>query len=177
MSDRFDLRPNETRKLDLVMRAVKAGAVENLVRAVGDANLVAEHRTNLEVIAPQLEVGVAGPSRRYLQRQVTYQISVSNPGTAPAHDIELVAFLPQGLKFVGTEKKGQYDQSKHAVYWNLEELPAGEPGALPDAKGPEWVSLVLLSACLVLFGLLPALALSRIDPAVVALLDRLGVVR
>jgi hypothetical protein len=39
------------------------------------------------------------------------------------------------------------------------------------------VSLVFLSAGLVLFGLVPGLVLSRIDPATVALLDRLGVLR
>jgi hypothetical protein len=37
------------------------------------------------------------------------------------------------------------------------------------------VSLVFLSAILILFGVAPGLALSRVDPAVVALLDRIGV--
>jgi hypothetical protein len=37
------------------------------------------------------------------------------------------------------------------------------------------VSLVFLSAILILFGLVPGLALSRVDPAVVGLLDRIGV--
>jgi hypothetical protein len=37
------------------------------------------------------------------------------------------------------------------------------------------VSLVFLSALLILFGLVPGLALSRVDPAVVTLLDRIGV--
>jgi len=37
------------------------------------------------------------------------------------------------------------------------------------------VALVLLSVLVVLFGLVPSLALSRIDSSVVALLDRLGV--
>jgi uncharacterized repeat protein (TIGR01451 family) len=69
MSDRFDLRPNETRKLDLVMKAVQPGIVENVVRAVADASLAAEHRTRFEVVAPSLQVAVNGPARRYLQRR------------------------------------------------------------------------------------------------------------
>ena len=142
MSDRFDLRPNETRKLDLVMKAVQPGAIENVVRAVADANLAAEHRTQLEVVAPKLQVAVSGPTRRFLQRQVTYQIAVANPGTAAAKEVELIAYLPQGLKFVGTEKKGEYDQQKHAVYWSLEELPAGDTGtvqlsAIPTDAGEQ----------------------------------------
>jgi NADH-quinone oxidoreductase subunit M len=53
--------------------------------------------------------------------------------------------------------------------------PQGEWATLPDARGPEWVSLVFLSALLIVFGLVPGLALSRVDPATVALLDRIGV--
>ena len=37
------------------------------------------------------------------------------------------------------------------------------------------MSLVFLSAIIILFGLVPKLALSRVDPAIVALLDRIGV--
>jgi uncharacterized repeat protein (TIGR01451 family) len=130
MSDRFDLRPNETRTLDLAMKAVRPGNVENLVRAVADASLSAQHRLAFDVVAPELQITVNGPARRFLQRQATYEVAVRNPGTAPARAIELVAYLPQGLKFVATERKGEYDQRKHAVRWYLEELPPGESGVL-----------------------------------------------
>jgi NADH-quinone oxidoreductase subunit M len=62
------------------------------------------------------------------------------------------------------------------IFWGpLAAGPHGEWAALPDAQGPEWVSLVFLSALLILFGVVPSLGLSRVDPAVVALLDRIGV--
>jgi NADH-quinone oxidoreductase subunit M len=61
------------------------------------------------------------------------------------------------------------------IFWGPVVEP---PGAhLADAEGPEWVSLVVLSAVLILFGLFPALAIAPIDTATVPLLDRLGVVR
>ncbi len=59
------------------------------------------------------------------------------------------------------------------IFWGS--LTTGAHGPLPDADGPEWVALVFLSALLVLFGLIPWLVLSRVDPSVVALLDRIGV--
>ncbi len=59
------------------------------------------------------------------------------------------------------------------IFWGP--LVGEVAGTLSDAEGPEWVGLVFLSAVLLLFGLLPALALSRIGPATVSLLDRLGV--
>ena len=142
MSDRFDLRPNESKKLDLILRAAQAGVVQNVVRAVGDASLMAEHRTQLEVLAPELQVATAGPTKRFLDRPVKYQIGLSNPGTAAANNIELVARLPRGLKFTAADKKGQYDPRQHAVLWSLEELPAGEQGmveltALPTDTGEQ----------------------------------------
>ena len=69
-----------------------------------------------------------GPEKRYLERPATYQVSVQNPGTAPAHDIELVTKLPKGMKFVKANNMGQYDAATHAVYWSLAELAGGREG-------------------------------------------------
>ena len=71
-----------------------------------------------------------GPKRRYLERQAKYEFSVSNPGTAPAHQVELVASLPQGLKFVSANNAGYYEESTRTVRWRLEELPANETGSV-----------------------------------------------
>ena len=62
------------------------------------------------------------------------------------------------------------------IFWGpLAPGPHGEWATLPDARGTEWVSLVFLTAIIILVGLSPKLALARIDPAIVALLDRIGV--
>ncbi len=61
------------------------------------------------------------------------------------------------------------------IFWGPLAAGGAEDYAhLPDARGPEWVSLVFLSAILILFGMVPALALSRVGPATITLLDRLG---
>jgi NADH-quinone oxidoreductase subunit M len=46
---------------------------------------------------------------------------------------------------------------------------------LPDARGPEWVALVILVFVIVLFGLVPGIALGPVDTATLPILDRLGV--
>ena len=125
-----DLKPGESRQLQLRLKAVQAGTIANVITARADANLRAEHRFNLEVIAPQLDVALAGPKRRYLEREATYQLSVSNPGTAPAQQVELVAYLPPGLKFVNANNAGRYDEATRAVYWRLEELPVNQHGTV-----------------------------------------------
>jgi uncharacterized repeat protein (TIGR01451 family) len=96
----------------------------------GDGSLRAESRLDIEVLAPQLDVGVEGPKRRYLERQATYQLSVSNPGTAPAKQVELAAELPAGLKFVSANNAGYYEEATRTVRWRLEELPANETGSV-----------------------------------------------
>jgi uncharacterized repeat protein (TIGR01451 family) len=124
------LHAGETREMDLVLTAQKAGKVINALTARGDGNLEIQQQVEFEVIAPALQVSVDGPEKRYLERPATYQVSVQNPGTAPAHDIELMTKLPKGMKFVRANNMGQYDATTHAVYWSLAELPEGEKGTV-----------------------------------------------
>jgi uncharacterized repeat protein (TIGR01451 family) len=136
------LRPGESRRLKLKLKASKAGVTINRLRVRGDANLLAEHATQLEVIAPKLEVGLTGPRRRFLDREVKYQVAFRNSGTATAKNVELATYLPKGLKFVSTSGKGQYDSRDHAVYWSLDQLSPGQVGevdliALPIATGEQ----------------------------------------
>jgi uncharacterized repeat protein (TIGR01451 family) len=124
------LKPGEVRELDLTLTAASAGEVVNIIRAEGDANLSAEAQTAIEVVAPDLEVAMTGPKLRYLERNATHNISITNPGTAPAKNVDLVAVLPRNLKFVEANNGGQFDEATHAVYWNLEELPPQETGTV-----------------------------------------------
>ncbi len=124
------LRAGETRQLDLVMTAEKAGQVTNTLTARADGNIQVEQQVAFEVVAPALQVSLDGPSRRYLERQATYQVNVENPGTAAAKDIELVTKLPKGMRFVSANNLGEYDAASHAVYWSLAELPQGERGSV-----------------------------------------------
>jgi len=124
------LKPGESRKLELTLKAAKPGVVRNTIVVRGDGNLVAEDTASINVVAPELAVSVAGPKKRYLQRQATYNIAVSNPGTAAAREIQLVAHLPKGFKFISTNNAGEYDSTQHTVMWGLEQLPAKESGAV-----------------------------------------------
>ena len=122
------IKRGESREVELTLTADKAGLVENVIVARADANLTAEHRIQMEVISPELQVSMVGPSKRYLERQAKYTLTVANQGTATAKNIELVAHLPNGMKFLETNHAGQYDPRTHAVYWSLEELHAKQIG-------------------------------------------------
>lgn len=124
------LKPKESRKLQLQMVAERPGQVSNVLVARGDGNLKAEHRLDLQILAPQLGLAIEGPKRRYLEREAAYTVAITNPGTAPAQRVELTAQLPPGLKFVSANNAGHYVQAEHAVHWQLDELPVQETGTL-----------------------------------------------
>lgn len=138
------LRPGESRQLELRMTANQAGTITNVLAVRAGNNLRADDKTQLEVLAPQLEVALEGPKRRYLEREAVYTVQISNPGTAPAHQVELIAQLPAGLKFVNANNAGSYDPNTQTVHWLLEELPVRESGsvqltALPIAPGEQTI--------------------------------------
>ena len=123
-----DLMPNESRQLQLNLTAERPGPTANVLVARGDASLEVEDQVPIEVVAPQLDVLVEGPKRRYLDREATYTLSITNPGTAPAQQVALVAHLPPGLRFVKANNAGHYDEASQSVHWQLEELPVQETG-------------------------------------------------
>ncbi len=136
------LRAGENRRMELVLTAEQAGKIHNVMTARADASLQVEADCEFEVIAPKLQLSIAGPQRRYLERPATYRVSVDNPGTAAAKDVQLVTHLPEGMQFVSANNMGEYDSSTHSVHWSLAELPASERGtvelvALPIESGTQ----------------------------------------
>ncbi|MEX0938083.1 MAG: hypothetical protein WDZ59_09500 [Pirellulales bacterium] len=124
------LAPGETRELDLVLTAEQEGRIDSVLTAKADAGLRVDSQFAVEVVAPGLDVTVEGPAVRYLDRQAVYTVGVANPGTADAQDVELVTYLPKGMKFVRANNHGQYDEASHAVYWGLDALPAKDSGSV-----------------------------------------------
>ena len=125
-----DLQPGESREIQLNLTAAQEGQIVNVISAKGNGQVQAESSADIEIIAPGLQVSMNGPRRRYLERKATYTLTVANPGTAPAREVELVSHLPKGIQFVSANNRGRYDDSEHAVYWSLAELPEGESGSV-----------------------------------------------
>jgi uncharacterized repeat protein (TIGR01451 family) len=136
------LRPGESRTIDLVMGSTGPGVHMARFAARADGQLEVEQPVRIEITAPTLELSTEMPSRRYLQRPATCVLTMVNAGTAPARSVELAAQLPPGMKFVRANHAGWYEERSHRVLWNLEELPPGEVGAvemvlMPVDLGPQ----------------------------------------
>ncbi|NOZ38915.1 MAG: DUF11 domain-containing protein [Planctomycetes bacterium] len=140
------LQPGENRRMELVLTAEQAGRINNVMTARADASLQVEASCEFEVIAPELKLSIEGPQRRFLERPATYRVSVDNPGTAAAKDVQLVTHLPRGMQFVSANNMGEYDSATHSVHWSLAELPASERGtvelvALPIESGTQTLQI------------------------------------
>ena len=124
------LMPGQKRKLQLALRAGKVGAFRNVVFVSGKGGLEAKHEIDVEVIAPKIHVTSDGPNRRFLQRKATHQFSIENRGTAEANNVNLMARLPSGLRYVNSDNRGRYDSNSHAVYWKMPSLKEGVAGTV-----------------------------------------------
>lgn len=124
------LAPNESREVNLRLKAVKAGMAINKVSAKGLGGLTANDQVQFEVVAPKVALGIKGPSRRYLERLASYTLTIQNNGTAPATNVNMMAKLPRGFKFVRTDNNGVYNARTHSVYWSLVSLPPESQGVV-----------------------------------------------
>jgi uncharacterized repeat protein (TIGR01451 family) len=125
-----NLAPGQTETFDLELTAQSAGQFEHVVRVLAE-NLEPVTRSDpLRVIAPKLAVAIRGPTRRFLQRPATYELSITNTGTAIANNVQLFGFLDQGLQFLSASNVGEYQSDKHAAAWGLAELQPGVTGTV-----------------------------------------------
>jgi uncharacterized repeat protein (TIGR01451 family) len=139
------LRPGETKTIDLVLGTRGPGLQPARLVARADAGIEEVLQVPLEVTAPTLELAIDMPARRFLQRPATCRIAIVNAGTASARAVEIAAQLPPGMKFVRANNAGWHDERTHRVLWNLEELPAGETGTveavvMPVQPGPQRIT-------------------------------------
>lgn len=130
------LAPGQSKKVNLNLSAAQIGRFRNTILVSGQGGLHAEHQIDMEVVAPQLTLASEGPNRRYLKRNATHSFSIRNTGTAIATNLDLVAKLPRGVKFVSANNQGQYDPGSNAVYWSLDRLNVSQAASVQLTTTP-----------------------------------------
>ena len=79
----------------------------------------------MTLVEPMLVAKQAGPAKCLVKAEPTYQIELSNPGTAATDPVQLWASLPAGFEFVSATDGGAFADANRAVGWRLPGLPAG----------------------------------------------------
>ncbi|MBY0586465.1 DUF11 domain-containing protein [bacterium] len=116
----------ETRNVEVVCTPTAGGKQSLQIQAMGGGDLTAEATAHAQVCEPNLDLTIAGPSLRYLDRHANYVLKVSNLGDAAAENVKVTAIIPSGFRFSGSSAGGRHDFASSSVSWVVGQLPAGE---------------------------------------------------
>ena len=115
--------------VDLAKNEVKTFTVEATVSGYGNISnkVVVGNKTifkNIDVpeITPKKDVNNTTPN---FGENVAYTIVVSNDGITDAKQVIIKDVLAKGLKFIGANYNGVYDENTHTVTWTLD-IDAGK---------------------------------------------------
>ncbi|HMO15234.1 MAG TPA: hypothetical protein PKD64_13925 [Pirellulaceae bacterium] len=125
-----NLRPNESRTVQLRLKATRIGQIRNHLVAHAEGELRSTATVDVSIVAPKIVTSGSGPSTRFVNREVTHQFSIANVGSASAKNLEMTAQLPRGLKFKETNNKGVYNPQTHSITWGLVELKSHQTGKI-----------------------------------------------
>lgn len=115
--DAGTLKSGQSRQFSATLKASRTGKYVNKAVASSADGLRAESETTTIVRQPVLSISKSGPEKRYLGRQVSYEITISNEGDAPANNLIVEDQLPSGVKFISASNGGKEAAGK--VRWNL----------------------------------------------------------
>ncbi|MBV9126393.1 MAG: DUF11 domain-containing protein, partial [Planctomycetes bacterium] len=117
------LTPGAGHNLSVTCRAQRVGPVTNRVLVTAADGVRAESSATTQITSPQLNVRLDGPTTGFVNMPLTFQVSVSNPGTGPAANVVLVSEFDPGLE--------------HETRYQKVELPVGnlQPGETKLVNG------------------------------------------
>jgi uncharacterized repeat protein (TIGR01451 family) len=118
------IEPGQAKKATYNAKASRTGTFGNTAVATADGDLRAEDSHELIVRQPVLVVSKSGPEQRFINRNVEYEITVTNSGDGEARDTVLVDTIPDGMTFVSASDGGQV--SGNTVTWTLGTLAPEE---------------------------------------------------
>jgi uncharacterized repeat protein (TIGR01451 family) len=124
--DLGSLAPGETRSVQVICGAKSGGEQRCEAVAEAEGGLKATDKAMVNIIMPRLDLEVAGPKLRYLDRKAQYIIRVTNPGDAPATNATVTTMVPPGFKFLTADNGGRHDFSTRTVQWFLGEVGPGQ---------------------------------------------------
>ncbi|MDR4496737.1 MAG: hypothetical protein MRK02_02245 [Candidatus Scalindua sp.] len=171
------LHAGESREVTMDVKADRRGTFDNTASAVAEGNLSADSNSTTTVVTqPVLTVTKTCPAKRYLGRNITYNIVVTNEGNGPAVNTTLDDCIPLNTTMVSasdgatvTERGALWDlgtlqpqESREvSVTVRADNLGEAENCALASAECADSVK----DCCVTVVSGIPAILLEVIDLA------------
>lgn len=111
--------------VELELTARQGGSLTIQATAQASGNLHAEINETILIRKPELRLEVQGPKFRYSGTAGRYSLKINNPGNAAARNLQVVALLPPGSKFLSADGQGAYDRERGKITWRVPSLAAG----------------------------------------------------
>jgi uncharacterized repeat protein (TIGR01451 family) len=116
------LQPGEQRVIEYRAITMQEGTFTN--RAVASSgDLRQEATSQVTVGKAKLSMSMVGPEKRYANLPAVYELTISNPGTAPANNVIIANPIPANTRLVSASDMAQ--QVGNEVRWSLGTLGAG----------------------------------------------------
>jgi uncharacterized repeat protein (TIGR01451 family) len=115
------LPAGEDKSIEVELTARQSGTLEIQVEAKGAAGLHAELAEKVLVRRAGLYIGVEGPKLQFVGAAAVYTVRVKNTGNAPSKNIDFIAALPAGLKYLGGLEDARVEGG-NKLHWSLETL-------------------------------------------------------
>jgi uncharacterized repeat protein (TIGR01451 family) len=132
-----NLPPGEIKTIPLKVSASKAGLQWCQITVAAEGSSDATGKASVNVVEPLLQITQTGPAKCHVRAEPSYEITLSNSGTAATDPIALYAVLPEGFEYLQANENGSFSATNRAVGWKLAGLPPG---------GTKTVSLKLRAA-------------------------------
>ena len=129
-----ELAPGQHQELDpLVVDAIQGdeqsctitASSPDVILASPEDKAEAENTKTVTVVEPKLKLTLTGPDKRYTDTVAPYEITVENPGTAPARRVRIVATLPVSGRLIAVPRNAEYDSATRRLQWAVDSV---EPG-------------------------------------------------
>lgn len=118
------LKAGEERVLEVKAWARQNDYLDINVVANGAYDLQSKATRRVNVLRASLDVVVDSPEMLFVGNNAEYTVRVRNIGTAPAHNIEIVATIPLGARYVSNSGSGRATP-QNEVFWTADTIPVG----------------------------------------------------
>lgn len=90
----------------------------------------AKSSQSIEVLEPKLKLTMAGPSQKYTNTEDIYELTLENPGTAPARGLIASVLVPDNKGVLKASREAKLDHSSRKINWMIDRLEPGEKRVL-----------------------------------------------
>ena len=130
------------RNISVAVKAQKSGTYTNNAVATADGNInVQSPQVTTVVKQPKLNITKTGPETQYLDRETTYEITVTNTGDWPAVNTLIEDEIPAAATFVKASEGGTIVQNK--VMWKVASLGPGATAKTSVTYMPKGIGTIV----------------------------------